>query len=297
MTPRQARRERRAAERKTRKAEIKRSKADLLTSSDPRPLPEEVTAPAYATAAAAEDGFVSQNSASTDPGPGIVLDEWLESARRRNFPQGFPPPKPPQLEFVSYNPAAPSSRAAINRANAKLSTGPRSPQGKLASSRNSTKHGLASSQLLIPGEDSAAFETLIADLLNDHQPANKTEELLVRQMAQAYWLEQRAIRFQSSCFDENGVDAKSLALFLRYGATHNRAFYKALNNLQRLQKDRRKADQKAGRGFVSQPTVKSAPSSEFVRQNAASTDLEVRFVSQTDPAEPLEWSHTASEAA
>jgi hypothetical protein len=174
----------------------------------------------------------------------------------------------------------PSIRAETNRANAQCSTGPRTPEGKLASSRNSFKHGLASAQLIIPGEDPAAFEALLTDLLAEHQPANPTEQLLVLEMAQSYWLTQRAIRFQNQCFAPEGVNEKRLALFLRYQTTHERAFHKALNTMIRLKKDR-------ARGFVSQELADSHPEIGFVSQRATSAGAgsspEIGFVSQNDP--------------
>src|SRR5581483_7051226 len=80
-----------------------------------------------------------------------------------------------------------SKRAEINRANAQYSTGPTSAIGRLASSRNSLKHGLASGALILPGEDPAAFESLLDDLMKEQQPANPTEELLIHEMAQSWW--------------------------------------------------------------------------------------------------------------
>ncbi len=157
-----------------------------------------------------------------------------------------------EIGFVSQNtsPAAPINepRTQTNRQNAQFSTGPRIYQGKLASSRNSTKHGLSTGQIIIPGEDSTAFEALLTDLLADHQPANASEELLVKEMAQSHWLTQRAIRLQNDCFTAEGIDAKQLALLLRYQTTHQRAFHKALAALMAAQKTRRKAEI----GFVSQ---------------------------------------------
>src|SRR6185437_6585160 len=70
----------------------------------------------------------------------------------------------------------------------------------------------------------------------------ETESLLVRQMAQSWWLTQRAIRIQDQAFTETRVDTHKLALFLRYQTTHERAFYKALNSLIKLKKERRKSD-------------------------------------------------------
>ncbi|MGI9075142.1 MAG: hypothetical protein ACR2JB_28355 [Bryobacteraceae bacterium] len=172
------------------------------------------------------------------------------------------------------------TRAETNHANAQRSTGPRTSEGKLASSRNSFKHGLASAQLIIPGEDPAAFDALLADLLAEHQPANPTEQLLVLEMAQSYWLTQRAIRFQNQCFAPEGVNEKRLALFLRYQTTHDRAFHKALNTLIRLKRDR-------ARGFVSQKLADSRTNIGFVSQTAISAEPGsspgIGFVSQNDP--------------
>jgi hypothetical protein len=174
-----------------------------------------------------------------------------------------------------------SIRAEMNRANSQNSTGPRTPEGKLASSRNSFKHGLASAQLIVPGEDPAAFDALLTDLLAEHQPANPTEQLLVLEMAQSYWLTQRAIRFQNQCFAPEGVNEKRLALFLRYQTTHERAFHKALNTMIRLKKDR-------SRAFVSQELADSHPEiigfvSQRATSAAAGSSPEIEFVSQNDP--------------
>ncbi len=139
-------------------------------------------------------------------------------------------------------------------------TGPRTTQGKVISSGNSLKHGLASGRIIVPGEDPAEFEALLQSLLAEHAPATETETLLVRQMAQSWWLTQRAIRIQNQAFTETLVDTHKLALFLRYQTTHERAFYRALNSLLKLQKERRKSAPE----FVSQ---KAGATPEFVSQN------------------------------
>jgi hypothetical protein len=134
-------------------------------------------------------------------------------------------------------------------------TGPRSIQGKTTSSANSLKHGLASGRIIIPGEDPADFDALLSDLVAEHAPATETEQLLVQHMAQSWWLLQRAIRLQNQAFTETRCDVHKLALFLRYQTTHERAFYRALNSLLKLQKERHKANPE----FVSQkPAVAQA---------------------------------------
>ncbi len=171
----------------------------------------------------------------------------------------------PEL-MAEANAARDRIRAQINRENAAHSTGPRSEPGKLASSRNSLQHGLASGQIIIPGEDPSQFEALLNDLLAEHQPSTSTEELLVREMAQSYWLTQRALRLQNECFNRDGVDEKRLSLFLRYQTTHERAFHKALNTLLKLQKQHAR-DFKPG--FVSQGAANRATNAGFVSQNAS----------------------------
>ena len=52
-----------------------------------------------------------------------------------------------------------------NRENAKLSSGPKTREGKQASSRNATRHGLTGTQIVIPGEDAAAYEELREGML------------------------------------------------------------------------------------------------------------------------------------
>lgn len=187
----------------------------------------------------------------------------------------------PEASSGTANPAIgiPESptRSEINRANAEHSTGPRTVVGKLASSGNSLKHGLASPRLIIPGESHAAFDALLTALLDEHQPANPTEELLVHQIAQSWWLTQRALRFQNDCFTTEGVDQKRLSLFLRYQTTHERAFHKALNTLIRLRKER-------ARGFVSQTSEKAQSKPGFVSQNHADSTPLAPFTSQNRPS-------------
>jgi hypothetical protein len=236
VSPRQARRERRAAERKAKKAEMKRMNSAAGWDAQ-----------VGRTTLSSASGFVSQTS---------------------------------------------PTRAEINRANALHSTGPRSQTGKLASSRNSLKHGLASGTLLIPGEDPADFEALKTALLEEHQPATETETLLVIEMTQSWWLMQRALRLQNGCFTPDGVDQKQLALFLRYQTTHERAFHKALNTLLKLKQSRtREAGQKtlpSAIGFVSQDTAQ-------VEQTILSSVT--GFVSQDTAAVPPNSTPALAEAA
>jgi hypothetical protein len=147
------------------------------------------------------------------------------------------------------------TRAAINRANAQKSTGPKSEQGKSASSQNAFKHGLHSKAVIIPGEDPAKFEALRADLAAEHRPLGLTEEMLVNEIAQHYWRMKRYRTLEAQMYKSKGENAEGgvaldtanlvqcidLGLFTSIQRALNsaeRSFYKALKTLREMQKER-----------------------------------------------------------
>ncbi len=281
MTPRQARTERRAAERKAKKAEIRRNKQAELELDDDLSLEKEFSpeliASTRATVASIEREVALKMAAHR-------LDQNRDG-KGAVTPPGFVPQSaaspfelhtPTADELASFNKAKAEYKAEINRQNAQHSTGPRTPIGKLASSRNSLKHGLASGEVIIPGEDPSAFEALLTALLDEHQPTAATEELLVNEMAQSYWLAQRALRLQNECFTDEGVDDKRLSLYMRYHTTHERAFHKALTTLMKIKKEQ-------ARGFASQSANRAAAKSGFVPQEPGES---LKPTPESTPAPP-----------
>lgn len=135
------------------------------------------------------------------------------------------------------------AQIAANQSNAQQSTGPNTEEGLSISSRNNFRHGLARKWMLLPEEDPTEFKELFESLRNEHQPSTPTESLLVEQMAQHYWISQRALRLQTTAFENlPEIDEKKLALYIRYHSTQNRAFHKSLNDLLKLRADKRKAE-------------------------------------------------------
>jgi len=130
------------------------------------------------------------------------------------------------------------------------STGPRTDEGKAASSKNALRHGLASGAILIPGEDPAQFQTLEQALFDQHQPVNATEILLVADMAKHHWLKDRALRLQGETLAaaKPGELPPAFAVYLRYQTTHERAFHKAFATFNALRKEQHAQE----RQFVSQ---------------------------------------------
>ena len=139
-----------------------------------------------------------------------------------------------------------AAQISANRANAQLSTGPQTEAGLAAIAHNNFRHGLASTFVVLPSEDHAAYDDLLLNLNLEFAPSTETEETLVTAMAQHHWLTQRALRLQQPLFEaalETGAapDAKQLGLYLRYQSTNDRAYHKALSQLLRLRSDRRRS--------------------------------------------------------
>ena len=78
-----------------------------------------------------------------------------------------------------------------NRANAQKSTGPRSVEGKSASRFNALKHGIDAASIVIPGEDPAVYDSLVAQYLIEYGPQSASESFHVDTMIRADWQKRR----------------------------------------------------------------------------------------------------------
>src|SRR5262249_7417536 len=131
-----------------------------------------------------------------------------------------------------------TARAAVNAANAQLSTGPRTEAGKANSSRNAVKHGLTSKQLVIaPGEEEQ-FAELHDSLHAQLAPEGVLEMGIFNIICHAAWNLER-FRILEAQLMANGVDslldettARALDRLQRYAASSQRSYFKALNELR-----------------------------------------------------------------
>jgi hypothetical protein len=87
---------------------------------------------------------------------------------------------------------------AANRANAKKSTGPKTPGGKHNSSRNALTHGLLSKSILVPGESEDRFLELLRQHINEWQPATPTAYAYVETAVVCLWRLRRGWQFQTA---------------------------------------------------------------------------------------------------
>jgi hypothetical protein len=144
---------------------------------------------------------------------------------------------------------ATTAQILANRQNAALSTDPRTAEGKAASARNATRHGLSSAFTVLAHEDQAEFDSLLSDLRAHFKPQNVVQKLLIDQMAKAQWLLARAQRLQTVALNllagiEEDADpdtrivkamrdanADVLARLERYASSAERSFQKAYREL------------------------------------------------------------------
>jgi len=155
------------------------------------------------------------------------------------------------------------NQIAANRANARLSTGPRTADGKARSASNNLRHGLASGRLIISGENPADFDELVEGLRAEYNPATPTEDHLILRMAQHFWLSQRAIRLQNDAFLA-GYTPDKLALLLRYQTSNDRGYHQCLATLLRV----KGIGQNRKIGFESQNRIVAEESAAAERQSA-----------------------------
>ncbi len=139
-----------------------------------------------------------------------------------------------------------AAQIEANRQNATLSTGPRTEEGKTASSQNRFQHGFCGCFRVLSCEDVDAYNDLLDSLRAEHKPLTPTEGILVERMAQHHWLGQRAQVLQTFLLNEGPVTLtahqKEFALYLRYQTSNERAFSKCLRELQTMRAEARKQE-------------------------------------------------------
>ena len=139
-------------------------------------------------------------------------------------------------------------RAAVNKANAQHSTGPRTAAGKQRSSLNALRHGLTGQTIVLPTEDQSAYQRHSQSFLDECQPKGAIETQLVQSLLDTSWQLNRAAAVESNLFSlgitemEDRIRANhpqaeaALAMALAY-REHNRAFANISIYRQRLTRE------------------------------------------------------------
>ena len=160
---------------------------------------------------------------------------------------------------------ATQAQTSANRENAKKSTGPRTQQGKVISSRNSLVHGMTSGKFLPPDADPQEFLQLFDQFRARFQPFDEVEDALVERLAAAEF-KMRSVRYLDAglfhyqaetnpipadrnkddhinplawAFHADSAGYNSFNKLMRYEGCLQREFSRALRELYMLQDERR----------------------------------------------------------
>jgi hypothetical protein len=94
---------------------------------------------------------------------------------------------------------------------------------------------------VLPAENAEEFQQLCADLETEWQPQGRTEQYLLEQMAVAQWKAARACNMEYNIYDLGALTEsrmRTLEYVLKQQSRWERAYFKALRELQALQKPR-----------------------------------------------------------
>lgn len=94
--------------------------------------------------------------------------------------------------------AVSEAQLAANRANAQLSTGPVTAEGRAQSSKNALKHGLTSKTVVLPYEDSTRYQQNLDSYMAAWQPATDEELQLVQSLVDCDWRLSRIGRLETA---------------------------------------------------------------------------------------------------
>ena len=175
-----------------------------------------------------------------------------------------------------------------NLMNAQKSTGPVTAQGKAASSRNATTHGLTSNK--VKAAEAVTFEQFLNDYTALFQPQTDLERGLVRRCAEYQVRIDRSLEAESSLTNEyvnlmmglyelSYEDAlgrvfmdkeycMQLRLVMRYQSQATRGYRQTRQELEQLIADRREAEQELAGDAPATSDSSAVSKNGFVSSNA-----------------------------
>jgi hypothetical protein len=191
----------------------------------------------------------------------------------------------------------------VKTGNAQKSTGPRTPEGKAASSFNALKHGIDAASTVIPGEDPAEYERLAAGYRQQFNPQSPLEEFHVSTLIRCDWQKRRLQRTEAKLYRallaegttpedldiailRDSPTAKLLQKVFSQIASLDRSFFRAVNDLRRI--DRERQDALAARRQAEQAAARARRSASFrsILQNARLGRLDHEEIPDDTPLAP-----------
>jgi hypothetical protein len=202
-------------------------------------------------------------------------------------------------------------KSETSRINGAKSHGPKTPEGKETSSRNSLKHGFTSRKtFILQTESHDEYRAFLAEHLTIHQPATPPEKELVEQMAIARWRIRRFVGAETVLIDCEMVrnrekvdkefgptdsdvhlalairsladESRCLSLMSRYESRLQRVHDKAYAALRELQQSRVTPDSPSVSAGATPATANPS-----VSEGTPSAENEISPNEPTAPADPM----------
>jgi hypothetical protein len=187
---------------------------------------------------------------------------------------------------------ATQNQIEANGRNAQHSTGPRTPEGKAASSMNALKSGIDAESNVIPGEDAAVLAALTERLYQGCQPQTDIECLLVDDIVRDTWLLTRLARIDTQLMihtiedtnypSPNGPAGKA---FNNTANTQSR-LQRRINDTRRLRLQSIKELQLLQAARPQPPAPQTTPQPALQLTETESPPSPIGFVPQTHIPEP-----------
>jgi hypothetical protein len=117
-----------------------------------------------------------------------------------------------------------------NRNNARKSTGPRTPHGKIRASLNAWRHGLTGQVATMPEEDRHAFDKFTAEIRHAYQPEGSLEAQIAQSIAEDEWRLNRARAIENNIIalghSSTAADVESPNTQVHAAMTQARVFWR-----------------------------------------------------------------------
>jgi len=158
------------------------------------------------------------------------------SDNRREYPL---PQDSQSLANERSGPGATVENKAEESLHVRKTSGPRTPEGKQRSKHNALKHGIFSKIVLLSGESTLKFTSVLNGLRNDLRPEGALEEILVEKLASVLWRSRRVLIAEGAeiqrgtlfCLvDKTERDRQEAAIFLRSEGKSRAGLFSRIEN-------------------------------------------------------------------
>jgi hypothetical protein len=100
----------------------------------------------------------------------------------------------------------PNARSLANRANAQLSSGPKTFEGKARTSLNALKNALTGRTVLLPADDADAYQNHLCGFADEFRPVGVREVELVQSIAATAWRLHRIVGLEMAIYSQGAVE-------------------------------------------------------------------------------------------